>query len=271
VSVELVEDFDASVKVPVTMTFVRRGNVTSGAVTYARRRIGALLARVAEPILSARVKLAMAPDPALERPAIAQATIDIDGDVVRAQIRGHDMREAIDLLQARLRNRLEHRSHRRHAVRHRPTTVVPGQWRRGDASTDPDYFDGSPAERMVVRHKSYVGDELTPDEAAFDMDQLDFNIYLSRDLTSGGDAVLERVSAGSYRLTRVGASATDTVPTAADVEIAEHPAPELLLDEASEQLSAGGGRFVIFENAATGRGSVLYRRYDGNYGLITLE
>ena len=27
-------------------------------------------------------------------------------------------------------------------------------------------------------------------------------------------------------------------------------------------------RFVFFENAATGRGSVIYRRYDGLYGLI---
>ena len=27
-------------------------------------------------------------------------------------------------------------------------------------------------------------------------------------------------------------------------------------------------RFVLFENAATGRGSVIYRRYDGHYGLI---
>ena len=74
----------------------------------------------------------MAPDPALEQPAIAQVTADINGDVVHVQIRGHDMREAVDLLQARLRNRLEHRSHRRHAVRHRPATVVPGEWRRQD-------------------------------------------------------------------------------------------------------------------------------------------
>ena len=104
-------------KVPVTMTFVRRGNVPRGAATYARRRIGDLLACVPEPILSTSVKLSMAPDPALARPAIAQVTLDIDGDMVHAQIEGHDMREAVDLLQARLRDQLERRSDRRHAPR----------------------------------------------------------------------------------------------------------------------------------------------------------
>ena len=33
-------------------------------------------------------------------------------------------------------------------------------------------------------------------------------------------------------------------------------------------MNAVGHRFLFFENAATGRGSVLYRRYDGHYGLI---
>ena len=99
------------------MTFVRRGNVPRGTAIYARRRIGELLARVPEPILSTSVKLSMAPDPALARPAIAQVTLDIDGDMVHAQIEGHDMREAVDLLQARLRDQLEHRSDRRHAPR----------------------------------------------------------------------------------------------------------------------------------------------------------
>ena len=116
-AVELVEDFNATVKVPVTMTLVRRGNVPLGAATYAHRRIGELLAWIAEPILSTSVELSMVSEPALARPAIAEVTLDIDGDVVRARIEGHDMREAVDLLQARLRDQLEHRSDRRHAPR----------------------------------------------------------------------------------------------------------------------------------------------------------
>jgi ribosome-associated translation inhibitor RaiA len=131
-SVELVEDFNATVKVPVTMTLVRRGNVPRGAATYAHRRIGDLLARVDQPILSTSVKLSTAPDPAAARPAIAQVTVDIDGEVVRAQIGGHDMREAVDLLATRLRNQLEHRAHRRHALLHSPAAVLPARWHHDD-------------------------------------------------------------------------------------------------------------------------------------------
>ena len=33
-------------------------------------------------------------------------------------------------------------------------------------------------------------------------------------------------------------------------------------------MNAVGHRFVFFGNAASGRGNVIYRRYDGHYGLI---
>ena len=56
--------------------------------------------------------------------------------------------------------------------------------------------------------------------------------------------------------------------TAVDLAVSERPAPVLGLDEAIERISASGERFVFFENAASGRGNVIYRRYDGHYGLI---
>ena len=45
-------------------------------------------------------------------------------------------------------------------------------------------------------------------------------------------------------------------------------APVLRLDEAEERLDVGHEPFVFFVDAASGRGHVLYRRYDGHYGLI---
>ena len=106
------------------------------------------------------------------------------------------------------------------------------------------------------------------DEAAFDMDQLDFDFYLFRDRVSGHDALLERRSDGSYRLTRLRSTAITHTPTTLTLEHAEHGAPTLVLDEAIERIGADGERFVFFANSATGRGNVLYRRYDGHYGLI---
>ena len=52
------------------------------------------------------------------------------------------------------------------------------------------------------------------------------------------------------------------------MERAEHAPPTLGLDEAIERIGVGGERFVFFADSASGRGNVLYRRYDGHYGLI---
>jgi hypothetical protein len=43
------------------------------------------------------------------------------------------------------------------------------------------------------------------------------------------------------------------------------------LRSALERLELSGAAFVFFVDEATGRGAVVYRRYDGHYGLITLQ
>jgi hypothetical protein len=40
------------------------------------------------------------------------------------------------------------------------------------------------------------------------------------------------------------------------------------LRTAVAEMNAVSHRFLFFEDATTGRGSVIYRRYDGHYGLI---
>ena len=45
--------------------------------------------------------------------------------------------------------------------------------------------------------------------------------------------------------------------------------PQLEVHEAIDWLDGSGARFVFFENTRTGRGNVLYRRHDGNFGVIT--
>ncbi|MEV7189390.1 sigma 54 modulation/S30EA ribosomal C-terminal domain-containing protein [Kitasatospora sp. NPDC093102] len=39
--------------------------------------------------------------------------------------------------------------------------------------------------------------------------------------------------------------------------------------QARVRLDLSGLPFVFYTDAATGRGNVLYHRYDGHYGLIT--
>ena len=164
------------------------------------------------------------------------------------------MGEAIDLLQARLRRKLEQRAQHRQALRRRAASSPPGEWHHGERpTTRPDFFQRPAEEREVVRHQSHVTHEMTPDEAAFDLEQLDLDFYLFRDIATGDDALLERVSDGSYRLARIRNSTTDSARPVVNPATAERSAPTLRLDEAIERIGAGGERFVFFKNTATGR------------------
>ena len=83
------------------------GAVPALAAEVAARKVRSLLRLAPEPVLLARVKLTMAADPAVERPAIAQVNLDLNGRLIRAQATGADMREAVNRMSDRLRIRLE--------------------------------------------------------------------------------------------------------------------------------------------------------------------
>ncbi len=246
------------------------GDVDPGSVDYARDRVEAVIDHIGEPVLFTRLKLTLEADPARKRPALAQAALDIGGELVRAHVAAHELREAADLLQRRLLDQLEQRASHRRALRRRSGVPEPGEWRHGDLTDQrPDHYDRPIEERQLVRHKTFALEELTPDEAAFDMDQLDYDFHLFRDLASGEDAVLERADANSHRLTRLHPVEADPRHTAIALTVAEHPPAPATVSDALARLDAGGEPFVFFENSDTGRGNVVYRRYDGHYGLIT--
>ena len=84
-----------------------RGPVPEDIAGFAVHRVSSLLQAASEPVLFARVKLTMSADPAVERPAIAQVSADLNGRLVRAQAAGATMREAVEHACGRLRIRLE--------------------------------------------------------------------------------------------------------------------------------------------------------------------
>jgi hypothetical protein len=105
--------------------------------------------------LFARVKLIMAADPAVERPATVQLSIDLNGRVIRAQAAGETMREAIHHACDRLRIRIERAARNWAAIR--GGQPVPGscEWRhRGRPSPQLPYFP--PAARSAHRHAPQV-------------------------------------------------------------------------------------------------------------------
>ncbi|WP_131831524.1 HPF/RaiA family ribosome-associated protein [Pseudofrankia asymbiotica] len=89
------------------------GPVSQPERDYAVEEVSALTRLCREPILRIRVSLD-AGGGAGAVPASVTASLDVNGGAVRARAEGTTLREATDLLQARLRTRLVRQEHRPH-------------------------------------------------------------------------------------------------------------------------------------------------------------
>ncbi len=250
---------------PYAFEVTLRGDVGSHAADYARRKVADALEISHAPVLWAHVVLDKRRDPAVVRDALAEASADINGTVVRAMTTAPTLGEAIDELEYRLRRRLV-QLQERNRDRHRWTGIAAeGEWRHGDEPRRPvPYFPRAEESREVVRHKSFASAPMTVDEATYEMDLLDHDFFLYRDVASGKPALVHRSSDGRYAVS--GAEAGETA-----AEVSHEPPPPMLTDAAARtRLEADGEPFVFYLESESGDGRVLYHRYDGHYGLIEL-
>lgn len=216
-----------------------KGEVSEAAREYAAGKVPRLHQHAHGPVLMTRIKLTQAEGQDVERNAIAEAAMDVGGRLVRGQVAAHRIDEAVDLLVDRMIRQLDQAAAKARSRERRPS---------GEPTVRPVRTAIPPEEREVVAHKSFAIDRATLDEAAFDMEVLDYDFFLFTDADDGRDKVVHRDADGA-------------------VHLATEP-PKESVDEALERLDAGGEPFVFFFDVDRRRGSVAYLRYDGHYGLI---
>ena len=243
------------------------GAVPEQAKGYALEKMEHVIARGHAPVLFARVKLRHLGDPAAHRPAQAEGLLDVNGRAIRAHAAEATMTEAIDELTDRLRQRSVGQPH---WSRTEGMPPEPGEWRRGNRPSPPvGWFERPPDERRLVRHKTISDESMTVDEAVFDMDLLDYDFYLFNDLASGQDCVLRRNGDGGVELQVLRPADFAPPVTRTPVAVRAGAPATLTVDEARAWLELTAEPMVFFADSTTGRGCVLYRRYDGHLGLVT--
>lgn len=248
---------------------VASSDIPDSALARARRKVEALVQYANEPVLHARVRLTRSHDPAIERAVIAQGNVDLNGRLVRAQVAAPTAHEAVELLAKRLRRRLDRMARHWEARRGSMPNSAPHEWRHASEPMQrPGYYPRPEAERQVVRHKTFAPTRVTPDEAAFGMDLLDYDFYLFTDAQTGQDCVIYRAEPTGYRLAQAAGGQARIERWGVPLTVSTRPAPSLTLAEAKRRLDATGVPFLFFAEPISGRGRVLYRRYDGHYGLI---
>jgi len=215
-----------------------RGPIPVRAKEYATEKISALMHLSPTHVRRARVTLTRTHHRAADQHVIAEATLDLNGRPVRAQVAAASSHEAIDLVRDRLRRKLsqlgKHPSGLGGRARHHK----------------PAYANVPAGEREVRRHKTYQPAVATPEEAASDMELMDYDFQLFTDAVSGWDALVYRQHDGC--------------------EVSYLPdQPGLTLEAAVRALDATDLTYLFYRDTGTDRGNVLYRCHDGNYGLIT--
>jgi ribosomal subunit interface protein len=250
---------------PIPVHVTLRGHAGRHDRDYARTKVEQALAVAPGAVLRAHVVLERRPDPAVRRQARAEATVDVAGTTLRAHAVEPTMHEAVDELEARLRRQLV-RMRDRSRTRHRWTGIAEEhEWRHGDRRREPvPYFPRPEGSRDVVRRKSFASAPMTVDEAAYEMDLLDHDFYLFTHVTTGEPVLVHRLPEGGY-----GVQGGPEEATVGPVTREPDP-PALTNDLARARMDAGQEPFLFYCDPDTGEGRVLYRRYDGHYGLIVL-
>ncbi len=249
------------------------GDITDPEKDYAAEKLGHLVEGLGLPVQHAELKLVRSTDASTGsgggQPPSAEASVEFERVLIRAHSTGATPAEATDLVIDRLARRIEDHRGRR-LDREHGREAVPDSWRHGDRGRPRmPYFDRPQDQREIVRHKSFTSEEMTVDEAAWDMSALDYDFYLFVELTTGQDSVLETTEDGTWLLRQLEPGPDDLGPMANPVVRSDVIPPELGVSGALDLLNATGDRLLFFHNPATGRGNVIYRRYDGHYGLVT--
>ena len=106
---------------------------------------------------------------------------------------------------------------------------------------------------------------MTPEAAAAEMLLLDHDFHVFADEASGEDTLVHSRPDSVRALRRRNGSGSYVAPFVLDAE----QVPTIEVEDAIEQLNLIDDPFVFFVDASSGRGAVLYRRYDGHYGLVS--
>jgi hypothetical protein len=238
-----------------------RGEVPADGARYAREKIGSTLRFAPVPVLHAKIRLVR--DPAVHPGVLAQVNLDLNGRPVRVQVRGTTAAEAADLLSDRLRRRLS--SMQRYWDARHGNTRNRQSRRREDRAAAPVPV---PRDRRVVRHKSFTLSRCTVDDAAFEMNLMDYDFHLFTEANTGQDSVLHRGEDAGYLLAQVEPRPAEIGPTRVALTVVDRPAMRMAVPAAARLLDEAGEPFVFFVADGGDRGCVLYRRHDGQYGLV---
>jgi ribosome-associated translation inhibitor RaiA len=216
------------------------------------------------PASRARFTLRREDNPRAHRRYVADASVVLDGRTIAAHAAGVTGAEAARAV----RNRL-HRQLRRIVGRERDG------YRRGgskdlpplDAEHRPEAGTKPPAERRIVRRRTYLATPLGTVDAVRDLLDIDAEFMLFVHARTGEDVVVYLRDDGRIGLLFPPGSKLDDERDIVVPKESRYPGP-IELRQARTEMDFLDHRFLYFIDAEDARGKVIYLRHDGDYGLV---
>ncbi|MFC6566418.1 sigma 54 modulation/S30EA ribosomal C-terminal domain-containing protein [Actinoplanes utahensis] len=251
-----------------TVTVV--GAVTAEESAYARHAVGGVLSTVDHTVEHPRARLSpYGGHDDLPPVVVMQINVAVRERMVRVQTAAPSVREAADQTGAGLLQRLRRLDQHLAAERCGDVGFVPGEWCSPYPQNPVGLAGPRTAAGRIVRMKEFHLAVQTPDSAAFAMDLRDYPFHLFVDAGTGTDAIVYRDGPTGYSLHR---SVPAPVPAGCTVPLTVQrwPAVPMPAVRAMQLLNAAPDRrFLFFTDPRSRRGRVLYRRFDGQFGLLT--
>ena len=125
----------------------------------------------------------------------------------------------------------------------------------------------SKARREIVRHKTWGPRRSSIEEAIWDMEQADYDFYLFVEDETSDTAFVSHQDGGIAVQFSAGVSEDEASAASKFAYVNPKPAPTMRPDVAMTLLNESHAPFV-FAADVDGSAFVLYRRFDGHFGLI---
>jgi sigma 54 modulation/S30EA-like ribosomal protein len=228
------------------------GMVTAGEKQDAGAAISEVLDRYRRAVGHTRIRISGAH--CSDGPGLIQVNLRVNGAPARIQTSGRTMSDTISHATSRLDRQL-----------HRLTTAwEPWPW--PDPRRRPLAIPGL---APITRLKSFHLHLGAACQAAAYMSAMDYDVFLYTDAETGEDAVVYRCGPTGFSLARQKTMRPPSMPTLLPLTVNARKVPTLTPAQAAARLAEHWLPWLFYTDHRNRRGSLLYRRYDGDLGLIT--
>jgi len=189
---------------------------------------------------------------------LVQVNLRVHGAPARIQAWGPTPRQAIEAAAERLSRHISQLMYGGDAAWTDPA------WPERARQNPPAGHVGTVARVKHVRPRTVVACQ-----AVATMKAMDYDVHLFVDAETGEEAIVHRTGPGGIRLARQQRMHPPARSGGVDLTVHPYRTPSLTVAAAAGRLVAGRWPFYFFTSAQSGRGNLIYRRYDGDLCLVS--